>query len=47
MEQNFKKQIIEISNKGFPLNSYSKTIEQFLGTKPLAMALTFTSFQEM
>ena len=34
MEQNFKKQIIEISNKGFPLNSYSKTIEQFLGTKP-------------
>jgi len=34
MEQNFKKQIIEISNKGFPLNSYSKTIEQFLSTKP-------------
>lgn len=34
MEQNFKKQNIEISNKGFPLNSYSKTIEQFLATKP-------------
>jgi D-serine deaminase-like pyridoxal phosphate-dependent protein len=34
MEQNFKKQIIEISNKGFPLNSYGKTIDQFLSTKP-------------
>jgi D-serine deaminase-like pyridoxal phosphate-dependent protein len=34
MEQNFKTQNIEISNKGFPLNSYSKTIEQFLATKP-------------
>ena len=34
MEQNFKKQTIEISNKGFPLNSYGKTVEQFLSTKP-------------
>jgi len=34
MEQNFKKQTIEISNKGFPLNSYGKTIDQFLSTKP-------------
>jgi len=34
MEQNFKKQTIEISNKGFPLNSYGKTVEQFLASKP-------------
>jgi len=34
MEQNFKKQTIEISNKGFPLNSYGKTVDQFLSTKP-------------
>jgi len=34
MEQNFKKQTIEISNKGFPLNSYGKTAEQFLASKP-------------
>jgi len=34
MEQNFKKHNIEISNKGFPLNSYSKTVDQFLSTKP-------------
>jgi len=34
MEQNFKKHSIEISNKGFPLNSYSKTVDQFLSTKP-------------
>jgi len=34
MEQNFKKQTIEISNKGFPLNSYGKTVDQFLSSKP-------------
>jgi len=34
MEQNFKKQTIEISNKGFPLNSYGKTVEHFLASKP-------------
>ena len=34
MEQNFKKQTIEISNKGFPLSSYGKSAEQFLATKP-------------
>ena len=34
MEQNFKKHTIEISNKGFPLNSYGKNVEQFLSTKP-------------
>ena len=34
MEQNFKKQTIEISNKGFPLNSYGKTADQFLSSKP-------------
>ena len=34
MEQNFKKQTIEISNKGFPFNSYGKTAEQFLASKP-------------
>ena len=34
MEQNFKKHNIEISNKGFPLSSYGKTVEQFLSTKP-------------
>jgi len=34
MEQNFKKHSIEISNKGFPLNSYGKTVDQFLSTKP-------------
>jgi D-serine deaminase-like pyridoxal phosphate-dependent protein len=34
MEQNFKKQTIEISNKGFPLNSYGKNIDQFLSSKP-------------
>jgi D-serine deaminase-like pyridoxal phosphate-dependent protein len=34
MEQNFKKYSIEISNKGFPLNAYSNTVEQFLSVKP-------------
>jgi D-serine deaminase-like pyridoxal phosphate-dependent protein len=34
MEQNFKEQTIEISNKGFPLSSYGKNVEQFLSTKP-------------
>jgi D-serine deaminase-like pyridoxal phosphate-dependent protein len=34
MEQNFKKHSIEISNKGFPLNSYGKTVDHFLSTKP-------------
>jgi D-serine deaminase-like pyridoxal phosphate-dependent protein len=34
MEQNFKKQTIKISNKGFPLNSYGKTADQFLSSKP-------------
>ena len=34
MERNFKKQTIEISNKGFPLNSYGKTVDQFLSLKP-------------
>jgi len=34
MEQNFNKYTLEISNKGFPLNSYGKTVDQFLSTKP-------------
>jgi len=34
MEKNLKKQSIEISNKGFPLNSYGKTVEHFLASKP-------------
>jgi D-serine deaminase-like pyridoxal phosphate-dependent protein len=34
MEQNFKKHTIEISNKGFPLSSYGKSVEHFLSTKP-------------
>jgi D-serine deaminase-like pyridoxal phosphate-dependent protein len=41
MEQNFKKQTIEISNKGFPLNSYGKTVDQFLSTKPNILTSRF------
>ena len=34
MKHNLGKKTIEISSKGFPLDSYGKTIDKFLRTKP-------------
>ena len=34
MSKNFDRNTIEISSKGFPLDSYGKTIDKFLRAKP-------------
>ena len=34
MEQSFSSKVIESTFKGFPIDSYGKTLEQFLATKP-------------
>jgi len=34
VEQSFSSKVIESTFKGFPIDSYGKTLEQFLATKP-------------
>ena len=41
MEQSFSSKVIESTFKGFPIDSYGKTLEQFLATKPNLFTANF------